>query len=189
MSPKDLKTIGFMDQMIKAGVRVFKIEGRARGPDYVKTVVDCYSEAIEAVLDDRWSEEVSTSWNDRLATVFNRGFWDGWYQGRTTAEWTDRYGSKANEKQVYIVKCLKYYAKPEIGHFQIHGEGFAPGDRLLITGPKTGVVYVTSDEVRHEETILERAEKGMDVTFRISEKVRENDKLYLITFVKREDEL
>lgn len=189
MSPKDLKTIGFMDLMIKAGVRVFKIEGRARGPEYVKTVVDCYSEAIEAVLEGHWSEEVSTSWDDRLATVFNRGFWDGWYQGRTAAEWTDRYGSQATEKKVYIGKCLKYYAKPEIGYFLIHGEGFAPGDRLLITGPTTGAVYVTPDEVRREETILERAEKGMDVTFRIPEKVRENDKLYLIKSVKREDEL
>ena len=189
MSPKDLKTIGFMDLMIKAGVRVFKIEGRARGPEYVKTVVECYREAIDAVLEGRWSEEVAASWDARLATVFNRGFWDGWYQGRTAAEWTDRYGSMATEKKVYIGKCLKYYGKSGIGNFLIHGEGFAPGDRLLITGPTTGAVYVTPEEVRREEAVLDRAEKGMDVTFRVPEKIRENDKLYLIKTVVRPDEI
>ncbi len=188
MSPKDLKTIGFLDLMVKAGVRVFKIEGRARGPEYVRTVVECYIEALDAVLAGKWSEETSRTWDERLSTVFNRGFWDGWYQGRTTAEWTDRYGSCATEKKVYVGKCLRYYAKAGVGYFLIHGEGFAQGDRLLVTGPTTGAVYVTAADMRDEETPVDTVTKGMSVTFRVPEKIRENDKLYVIRQTVREDE-
>ncbi|MBR4939806.1 MAG: U32 family peptidase [Burkholderiaceae bacterium] len=180
MSPKDLKTIGFMDLMMKAGVRVFKIEGRARGPEYVRTVVECYDEAINAVLEGRWNEEVSRSWDDRLATVFNRGFWDGYYLGQTMGEWTDRYGSLATEKKVYVGKVLHYYSKSGIGHFQIQAYGFKPGDRLVVIGPTTGAVYIDLDEVRQEENVLQSVEKGMDVTFKVPERIRENDKLYLL---------
>lgn len=105
MSPKDLKTIAFLDLMVKAGVTVFKIEGRARGPEYVRTAVECYGEALDAILEGRWSEEVSKSWDERLSTVFNRGFWDGWYQGATMLERTDRYGSRATKKKLYCGKC------------------------------------------------------------------------------------
>ena len=184
MSPKDLKTIGFMDLMIKAGVRVFKIEGRARGPEYVKTVVECYSQAIDAVLSGQWNEEVSRSWDARLATVFNRGFWDGYYLGQTLGEWTERYGSLATEKKVYAGKCLRYYAKPQIGYFQIQAGSFKPGDRLLIIGPSTGAVYVTPEEIREEEKSVQEVTKGMAVTFKVDQKVRENDKLYILTPVE-----
>ena len=185
MSPKDLKTIGIMDLMVKAGVRVFKIEGRARGPEYVRTTVSCYREALDAVLEGRWSEELSRSWDDRLATVFNRGFWEGWYLGRTTAEWTDRYGSKATEKKIYVGKCLGYFARAGIGWFEMHGETIRTGDRLLIVGPTTGAVYVEAQDMRVNEAPADEAGKGTEVTFRVPEKIRENDKLYVMRRVER----
>lgn len=185
MSPKDLKTIGIMDLMVKAGVRVFKIEGRARGPEYVRTTVSCYREALDAVLEGRWSEELSRSWDDRLATVFNRGFWEGWYLGRTTAEWTDRYGSKATEKKIYVGKCLGYFARAGIGWFEMHGETIRTGDRLLIVGPTTGAVFVEAQDMRVNEAPADEAHKGTEVTFRVPEKIRENDKLYVMRRVER----
>ena len=185
MSPKDLKTIGIMDLMVKAGVRVFKIEGRARGPEYVRTTVSCYREALDAVLEGRWSEELSRSWDDRLATVFNRGFWEGWYLGRTTAEWTDRYGSKATEKKIYAGKCLGYFARAGIGWFEMHGETIRTGDRLLIVGPTTGAVYAEAKDMRVNEAPTDEAGKGTEVTFRVPEKIRENDKLYVMRRVER----
>lgn len=185
MSPKDLKTIGIMDLMVKAGVRVFKIEGRARGPEYVRTTVSCYREALDAVLEGRWSEELSRSWDDRLATVFNRGFWEGWYLGRTTAEWTDRYGSKATEKKIYVGKCLGYFARAGIGWFEMHGETIRTGDRLLIVGPTTGAVYALAQDMRVNEAPADEAHKGTEVTFRVPEKIRENDKLYVMRRVER----
>ena len=187
MSPKDLKTIGFLDLMVKAGVRVFKIEGRARGPEYVRTAVTCYSEALSAVLEGRWSEEVSRSWDERLASVFNRGFWDGWYLGRTAAEWTDRYGSRATEKKIYAGKCLDYFAKAGIGWFEIHGETVKAGDKVLIAGPTTGAVFAVAEEIRCNEEPADEAPKGTEATFRVPEKIRENDKLYVMRRVEPEE--
>lgn len=185
MSPKDLKTIGFMDRMIDAGVRVFKIEGRARGPEYVRTVIECYNEAINTVLEGRWDEACRTRWDDKLSTVFNRGFWDGYYMGKTMAELTDDYGSKATEKKVFVGKCLKYYAKAEVGQFLLQAGGFEVGDKLLVTGPTTGAVYVTPEAVMADGKNVESPEKGMDITFKVPEKIRENDKLYRIVSVTR----
>lgn len=151
MSPKDLKTIAFLDLMVKAGVTVFKIEGRARGPEYVRTAVECYGEALDAILEGRWSEEVSKSWDERLSTVFNRGFWDGWYQGATMLERTDRYGSRATKKKLYCGKCTGYYAKAGVGRFTVHGETIRPGDELLVCGPTTGAVFVRPEGLRVDD--------------------------------------
>ncbi|MBO6098723.1 MAG: U32 family peptidase, partial [Prevotella sp.] len=153
MSPKDLKTIRFIDKMMDAGVRVFKIEGRARGPEYVDTVVRCYKEAIKAVLHDgnvngnkSFTEEAKDAWDERLSRVFNRGFWDGYYQGQTLGEWNDSYGSKATEKKVYAAKTIKYFSKIGVAELQVEAHEIKVGDKLLITGPTTGAMYI--DEVK-----------------------------------------
>jgi putative protease len=185
MSPKDLKTIGFMDRMIDAGVRVFKIEGRARGPEYVRKVIECYNEAIETVLQGRWNEDCRTQWDAKLATVFNRGFWDGYYMGKTMAELTDDYGSKATEKKVFVGKCIKYFAKAQVGQFLLQAGEFNVGDKLLVTGPTTGAVFVEPESVLSDGLEVQSARKGMDVTFKVPEKIRENDKLYRVVSVTR----
>ena len=141
MSPKDLKTIGFIDLMMKAGVRVFKIEGRARGAEYVKTVVEAYDQAIRQVLAGNWNEEISKSWDDKLSTVYNRGFWNGYYLGQTMGEWSNRYGSQATERKIYAGKGCKYFAKAGVAEFLIQAAEIRAGDRILITGPTTGAVY------------------------------------------------
>lgn len=180
MSPKDLKTIGFMDRMIEAGVRVFKIEGRSRGPEYVRTVAECYNEAIEAVLAGKWNEEVSKSWDERLSTVYNRGFWNGYYLGQTMGEWSNRYGSQATERKVFIGKAIKYFGKAGVAEFLIQAGEIAKGEKLLITGPTTGAVFVTMDEPWVDEKQVDVVRKGEHVTFKIAERVRENDKLYVL---------
>lgn len=137
MSPKDLKTVRFIDRMMKAGVRVFKIEGRARGPEYVYTVVKCYKEAIQSVLDGTFTEEKKDEWDERLATVFNRGFWDGYYQGQRLGEWNKNYGSNATERKVYVGKGVKYFSKLGVAEFTCEACEFSVGDKMLITGPTT----------------------------------------------------
>ena len=189
MSPKDLKTIGFLDRMVKAGVRVFKIEGRARGPEYVRAVVECYDEALKAIGENRWNEQVSQSWDAKLASVFNRGFWDGFYLGAPVGELTQHYGSQATEKKIYVGKCLKYFAKAQVAEFLVQAQDFSLGEKLLITGPTTGAIYVTPEEILEDGTKLTEIKKEMDITFKIAEKVRENDKLYVVRAVKPEDEI
>ncbi len=180
MSPKDLKTIGFMDRMIKAGVRVFKIEGRARGPEYVSTVVSCYKEALEACLDGTFNKEKCEEWDKRLATVFNRGFWDGYYLGQKMGEWSNIYGSQATEKKVYIGRGIKYFSKLGVGEFYIEAGELNMGDKLLITGPTTGAMYVDLEEARVDLGPVERVPKGVYVSFKVPDKVRPADKLYKI---------
>lgn len=177
MSPKDLKTIGFIDKMMKAGVRVFKIEGRARSAEYVYTVVKCYKEAIQAVENGTFSEEQVEAWTARLSTVFNRGFWDGYYQGQHLGEWSQKYGSNATQKKVYIGKAMKYFSKIGVGEFLIEAGELNVGDELLITGPTTGVIYVTADEI-HTDGPVQSAGKGEFVAIKVPEKVRPSDKLY-----------
>lgn len=189
MSPKDLKTIGFLDRMVKAGVRVFKIEGRARGPEYVRAVVECYDEALKAIVDNRWSEEISQSWDAKLASVFNRGFWDGFYLGAPVGELTQHYGSQATEKKIYAGKCLKYFAKAQVAEFLVQAQDFLLGEKLLITGPTTGAIYVTPEEILEDGTPLTAIKKGMDITFKIAEKVRENDKLYVVRASRPDEEI
>ncbi len=178
MSPKDLKTIGFIDRMMEAGVRVFKIEGRARSAEYVYTVVSCYKEALAAVLDGTFSPERVEEWNKRLATVFNRGFWDGYYLGQKLGEWSAVYGSSATERKQYVGKGLKYFSRLGVGEFYIEAGEFAPGDKLLIIGPTTGALYVTATDIHGDNGAVERACKGMRVSIPVPEKVRPSDKLY-----------
>ena len=184
MSPKDLKTIRFIDRMMRSGVRVFKIEGRARGAEYVYNVVKCYKEAIAAVLDGTFTEERKDEWDERLATVFNRGFWDGYYQGQTLGEWNSNYGSNATEKKVYVGRGVKYFSKLGVAEFTCEAAEFSVGDRLLITGPTTGVMYVDVDEIRYELKPVETARKGQHVSFRVPGKIRPSDKLFKLVKVE-----
>ena len=178
MSPKDLKTVRFIDRMMEAGVRVFKIEGRARGPEYVYTVVKCYKEAIQSVVDGTFTEEKKDDWDRRLATVFNRGFWDGYYQGQLLGEWNKNYGSNATERKVYIGPGVKYFAKLGVAEFSVDANTFCVGDRLLITGPTTGVMYVTADEIHDDHGPVQVAQQGTRVSIKVTGKVRPSDKLF-----------
>ena len=181
MSPKDLKTIRFIDRMMKSGVRVFKIEGRARGPEYVLTVVQCYREAIQSVLDGTFTEEEKKDqWDERLATVFNRGFWDGYYQRQTLGEWNKNYGSNATERKQYIGKGVKYFSRLGVAEFTVEADTFSVGDKMLITGPTTGALYVTVDEIHDDVQAVETAQQGTRVSIKVPEKVRPSDKLFKI---------
>ena len=180
MSPKDLKTIGFMDRMIKAGVRVFKIEGRARGPEYVSTVVSCYKEALEECLNGTFNEESRKKWDERLSTVFNRGFWDGYYLGQKLGEWSNIYGSQATERKVYIGRGVKYFSKLGVGEFYIEAGELNVGDKLLVTGPTTGAMYLDLEEARVDLGAVDVVPKGVYVSFKVPGKVRPADKLYKI---------
>jgi len=183
MSPKDLKTVRFIDRMMKSGVRVFKIEGRARGPEYVYTVVKTYKEAIQSVLDGTFTEEKKDQWDTELARVFNRGFWDGYYQGQLLGEWNKNYGSNATERKVYVGKGRKYFSKNGVAEFQIEAATFKPGDKLLITGPTTGVIYVTPTEIHGNNGPIPEAKQGMRVSIAVPEKVRESDKLFKLEII------
>ena len=189
MSPKDLKTIRFIDRMMHAGVRVFKIEGRARGAEYVDTVVRCYKEAISAVLHDEenpdeaplFTDEAKDKWDERLARVFNRGFWDGYYQGQTMGEWNDSYGSKATEKKVYAAKVVKYFSKLSVAEIQVEAAEIQTGAKLLITGNTTGAMYIDNvEEIRYDLKPVEKATKGQRVSIKVPDKVRPNDKVFVM---------
>ena len=180
MSPKDLKTIRFIDRMMKSGVRVFKIEGRARGPEYVLTVVQCYKAAIQSVLDGTFSEAQKDEWDRQLATVFNRGFWDGYYQGQPLGEWNKHYGSCATERKQYVGKGVKYFSKLGVAEFTCEACEFSVGDKMLITGPTTGALYVTVDEIHDDVQSVQTAQKGTRVSIKVPEKVRPSDKLFKI---------
>ena len=194
MSPRDLKTIRFIDVMMNAGVRVFKIEGRARGPEYVYTVVKAYDEAISAAApllspqgemnlsESRpWAtEEQLDEWDRQLSTVFNRGFWDGYYQGQKLGESCEVYGSRATEKKVYVGKCMKYFSKIGVAEFLIENEDLHVGDKLLITGTTTGALIQPCEEIRFDLKPVEVATKGQHISIKVNERVRVNDKLYVL---------
>lgn len=180
MSPKDLKTIRFIDKMMDAGVRVFKIEGRARGPEYVYTVVSCYKEAIESVLDGTFTEEKKAAWDERLATVFNRGFWDGYYQGQTMGEWNDQYGSLATEKKTLVGMVNKYFSKIGVGEIAVQASTFKKGDRLLITGPTTGAMSLDATEIHDDNGPIEETVQHTYVSVPVPGKVRPHDKVFRI---------
>lgn len=180
MSPKDLRTIRFIDKMMDAGVRVFKIEGRARGPEYVYTVVSCYKEAIRAVLDGSFTEERKDAWDERLATVFNRGFWDGYYQGQTMGEWNDSYGSLATERKVLVGKVTKYFSRLGVGEIAVQASTFKQGDKLLITGNTTGAMYLHATEIHGDNGVIPEAPQHTLVSVPVPDKVRPNDKVFRI---------
>ena len=182
MSPKDLKTIRFLDRMVDAGVRVFKIEGRARGPEYVRTVVECYREVLDHKLK---SERLDSSQLDaldaRLSTVFNRGFWDGYYLGQRLGEWAKVYGSQATERKVYVGRGTKYYSRLGLGEFHIEAAELHVGDKFLVTGPTTGALYGTIEEMHDDSNAaVDVARQGSNVSFKVDAKVRPSDKLFRI---------
>ncbi len=179
MSPKDLKTVRFIDKLMDSGVRVFKIEGRARGPEYVYTVVRCYKEAIQAVADGTFTEARKDEWDERLARVFNRGFWDGYYQGQKLGEWNDSYGSNATERKVYVGRGVKYFSKLGVAEFTVEATTFRLGDKLLVTGPTTGVMYLTATEIHDNDGHpVEVAPQGTRIAIPVTGKVRPSDKLF-----------
>ena len=178
MSPKDLKTIRFIDKMMRSGVRVFKIEGRARGPEYVYNVVRCYKEAVASVLEGTFTEEKKDGWDERLASVFNRGFWDGYYLGQRLGEWNKNYGSNATVRKVYVGRGVKYYSRLGVAEFTCDACEFSVGDHLLITGPTTGVMYVDATEIRYELQPVQTAHKGQHISIPVPGKVRPSDKLF-----------
>ncbi len=178
MSPKDLKTIGFLDKMVEAGVRVFKIEGRARSAEYVDTVVRCYREALAAVADGSFTQEKVQAWDARLATVFNRGFWDGYYLGQKLGEWSSTYGSSATERKVYVGKGVKYFSRLGVGEFYIEAGEVEVGDHLVVIGPTTGAMYVDATEIHFDNGPIAKAVKGQSVSIPVSGKIRPSDKLY-----------
>lgn len=179
MSPKDLKTIHFLNKMVDSGVTVFKIEGRARGPEYVAEAVGCYSEALEAICDGSFADEKIVRWDYRLDRIFNRGFWDGYYLGQRLGEWSARYGSSATRTKRYCAKCTKYFSKLGVGEFLMESGELKRGDEIVIIGPTTGSIILTLEEMHLDSGPTETVKKGDLFSIKVPEKVRLSDKLYL----------
>lgn len=178
MSPKDLKTIHFLNKVLDAGVSILKIEGRARSADYVKTVTSCYNEAIHAYVDGSFSSEKIEAWDTRLATVFNRGFWDGYYLGQRLGEWSEVYGSEATQKKVYVGKVTNYYSRIGVIEVLLEAGSIQVDDELIIIGSTTGVRELRANELRVDEQNVETADKGVRVSLPVEEAVRRSDKVY-----------
>lgn len=189
MSPKDLKTIHFMNKMMDAGVRVFKIEGRARGPEYVRTVTSCYKEAVVAYCNGTYTDEKIEAWDERLRSVFNRGFWDGYYLGQRLGEWSSKYGSGSTKRKVYVAKGIKYFSSLGVAEFEMESGSLKVGDEILITGPTTGAVMQTIEEIRVELNPVQETVKGERFSFKVGEKVRPSDRLYKMVPVEQKKEL
>ena len=189
MSPKDLKTIHFMNKMMDAGVRVFKIEGRARGPEYVRIVTECYKEAVRAYCRGEFTEEKIADWDERLAKVFNRGFWNGYYLGQRLGEWSSKYGSGATRRKVYVARGIKYFDKIGVAEFEMECGSLHVGDEILITGPTTGAVMQKVEEIRVDLKPVEETRKGERFSIRVGEKVRASDRLYKMEVVSPKNEI
>lgn len=179
MSPKDLKTIHFLNKMVDAGVRVFKIEGRARGPEYVKIAVQCYSEALDAICNGTYSEEKIAGWDSQLVKIFNRGFWNGYYLGQRLGEWSSKYGSSATRVKHYAAKGVRYFSNIGVAEFYVESGEVAVGDEVVITGPTTGAVIMTVDELRVDLKPVEKAFKGQSFSMKVDKKIRPSDRLYV----------
>lgn len=179
MSPKDLKTIHFLNKMVDAGIRVFKIEGRARGPEYVAETVGCYSEALQAIADGTYSAEMVPEWDRRLAKTFNRGFWNGYYLGQRLGEWSAKYGSSATRVKRYAAKTIRYFSKLGVGEFLMEGGELKVGDEVVLTGPTTGALIFKVEELRYDLQPVDKVKKGELFSMPVPEKVRPSDKLYL----------
>ena len=179
MSPKDLKTIHFLNKMIDAGVRVFKIEGRARGPEYVALTVKAYSEAIQAICDGTFTPEKISEWDESLAKVFNRGFWDGYYMGQRLGEWSSKYGSSATKVKRYIAKGVRYFPKLGVGEFLMEAGELHPDDEIVITGTDTGAIIMKAGELRLEYDPVPVVKKGESFSLKVPRKIRPSDRMYL----------
>lgn len=180
MSPKDLCTIGFVDDIVKSGVKVLKIEGRGRAPEYVKTVTQCYREAADAVVSGTYTKEKIAEWDKQLATVYNRGFWDGYYLGQELGEWSDVHGSKATTRKKYLGKGVHFYPKAGIAEFKLETHSLKVGDKILVTGPTTGVVEAEIKELMVDDVMHQEIKKGVTFTTPIDVKIRNSDKLYIV---------
>ena len=180
MSAKDLCTIDFLDKMIDAGIQILKIEGRGRSADYVHETVSCYREAAEAVAAGTYTPERIAEWKERLSTVFNRGFWDGYYLGRTMGEWSNTYGSRATERKVFVGRGVKYFNKAKVGEFHLETGELSAGDTVMVTGPSTGVIKMKVSELREADAPVDSVCKGSSFSIPVAEKIRPSDKLYKI---------
>jgi putative protease len=185
MSPKDLNTIHFLNKILDSGVSVLKIEGRARSPEYVKTTVECYREAVDACFDDTFTEEKIQNWNERLATVFNRGFWDGYYLGQRLGEWSTSYGSQATKRKIYVGKCTNFFTNIQVAEFKLETKNLKTGDEIIVTGPTTGVIQTTVEEIRVDLKPVAQALKGEVISVPFDVKLRRNDKLYKLVEAKQ----
>ncbi len=179
MSPKDLKTIHFLNKMVDAGVTVFKIEGRARGPEYVATAVGCYNEALNAICDGTYSEQKIADWDSRLEKIFNRGFWNGYYLGQRLGEWSSKYGSSATRVKRYAAKGVRYFSNIGVAEFLVENGEIKLGDEIVITGPTTGALILTVEELRVDLKPVDKAVKGQSVSIRTGSKIRPSDRLYV----------
>lgn len=179
MSPKDLKTIHFLPRMLEAGVRVLKIEGRARGPEYVSIAVRCYSEAIEAICSGTYSDEKVAAWDEQLTKIFNRGFWDGYYLGQRLGEWSAKYGSSATRVKRYAAKGVRYFSRLGVAEFYVESGSVRVGDEIIITGPTTGALLLTVDELRVDLKPVTEATKGQSFSIAVPSKIRPSDRLYV----------
>ena len=184
MSPKDLRTIHFLNKILDAGVSVLKLEGRARPPEYVYTVVTCYREAVESYFDGTYSQEKIDAWTEQLKTVFNRGFWDGYYLGQRLGEWSHVYGSDATKRKIYVGKGMNYFSKIGIAEFLCEATHIEVDDEILITGPTTGVIQGKVEEIQVDHKSIPRAEKGVRFSIPIDTMVRRSDKLYKLVAPK-----
>ncbi|MCC6600449.1 MAG: U32 family peptidase [Crocinitomicaceae bacterium] len=182
MSAQDLCTIGFLDKLIKTGVAILKIEGRGRAADYVYTVTKCYREAIDAFYEGKYTQSKVEKWMDNLSSVFNRGFWGGYYLGKKLGEWTDSPGSKATKTKVYIGKGMRYFSRNKVGEFKLETNQLSLGSDLLITGPTTGVIYTTANELRVNDIPVDVVKKGELFSISVPQKIRPSDKLYKLTY-------
>jgi putative protease len=180
MSPKDLKTIHFLNKILDSGVTVLKIEGRARSAEYVYTVIECYGEAVQAYFDDDFTDEKIADWDKRLSTVFNRGFWDGYYLGQRLGEWSKNYGSLATHRKVYIGKGLNYFSNIKVAEFKLETGPLKVGDEIYITGPTTGLIKTTVSEIQLDLKPVNEAPKGSYISIPLDTKIRRSDKLYKI---------
>lgn len=179
MSPKDLKTIHFLNKMIDAGVRVFKIEGRARGPEYVKIAVQSYSEAINAICDGEFTDDKIARWDSELEKIFNRGFWDGYYLGQRLGEWSAKYGSSATRVKRYLAKGVRYFPKLGVGEFVMEAGELHVGDEVVITGTDTGAIILKVEELRLEYDPVPMVKKGDNFSIKVPRKIRPSDRLYV----------
>jgi putative protease len=178
MSPKDLKTIHFLNKILDSGVSVLKIEGRARSPEYVKTVVECYHEAVDAYFGETFNEEKIAVWDEKLAAVFNRGFWDGYYLGQRLGEWSSNYGSLATKRKIYTGKVTNYFSNLGVAEIKLETSGLKPGNEIIISGPSTGIVQIKVEEIRVGLVAVEEAKKGELCSIAVPTKLRRSDKLY-----------
>lgn len=184
MSPKDLKTIHFLNKILDAGVSVLKIEGRARSPEYVKTVVQCYSEAVDAYFDEDFTDKRIEDWDERLTSVFNRGFWDGYYLGQRLGEWSHNYGSRASKRKLYIGKVTNYFKKIGVAEFKLETNNLKVGEEIIVTGPTTGVYQGEVKEIRFDLNAVEEGVKGQRISVPVDTILRRADKLFKVVDAK-----